>query len=313
MRKYMIQISFKDKDAVKTLYDDLINKEPKRKDAKERHSSKIKAIDNWCREHISVGDKKYSFEDIIRADYDEIVKIANVYNSSNEKIDTLYKDFIIDTLYKNRFPRKKFVEELQVTVCPYCNRNFVNSIDKRTMCTLDHFYDKKTYPILAVSFYNLVPVCHACNHIKASKAISYSPHNMKFNTDDLLTFDFFINGMDYLHDSTQIGIEIDYNSVFQSNVKELKLQEVYQIHSDIVQECIKKAIVFNQEYLTDLFNTYNGLFDSKEELYRIVFGNYLEESFYGKRPLSKMTKDIISNLLIDIYGLDICDKKKIEY
>ena len=51
--------------------------------------------------------------------------------------------------------------------------------------------------------------------------------------------------------------------------------------------------------------TYNGLFESEEELYRIVFGNYMEESSYGKRPLSKLTKDILSKLLIDSYGFDM--------
>ena len=228
-----------------------------------------------------------------------------MYNSRQTKIPKEYKRFIIETLYKQRFPRQEFVEELQVTVCPYCNRNFVNSTYKRTMCDLDHFYDKETYPILAVSFHNLVPVCHACNHAKARKAISYSPHNMNFNTDDLLSFDYFVTGMDYLSDNKQIGIEIDCTGAFQSNVKELKLREVYQIHSDIVQECIKKAIMFNPEYLTNLFNTYNGLFESEEELYRIVFGNYMEESSYGKRPLSKLTRGRGGGWLIDIYGFDM--------
>lgn len=228
-----------------------------------------------------------------------------MYNSRQIKMPKKYKKFIIDTLYKQRFPRKEFAEELQVTVCPYCNRNFVNSTYKRTMCDLDHFYDKETYPILAVSFHNLVPVCHACNHAKASNAISYSPHNTKFNTDDLLSFDFYIGGIDYWVDNKQIGIEIDCSRELESNVQELKLREVYQIHSDIVQECIKKAIMFNPDYMTDLFNTYNGLFESEEELYRIVFGNYMEESSYGKRPLSKLTKDILSKLLIEIYGFNV--------
>ena len=196
----------------------------------------IRAINKWCLKNISVRGKKYSFPDVIKADYDEIVEIANMYNSRRTKIPKKYKKFIIETLYKQRFPRQEFVEELQITVCPYCNRNFVNSTYKRTMCDLDHFYDKETYPILAVSFHNLVPVCHACNHAKASKSISYSPHNMKFNTDDLLSFDFFIDGMDFLSDNQQIGIEIDCGREFETNVRELKLREVYQIHSDIVQE-----------------------------------------------------------------------------
>ena len=300
----MIPICFRKKGAVNRLYHLLLNVQTGQRNKLE-YVKNIRAINKWCLKNISVKGRKYSFPDVIQADYGEIVEIANVYNSRQTKIPKEYKRFIIETLYKQRFPRQEFVEELQVTVCPYCNRNFVNSTYKRTMCDLDHFYDKETYPILAVSFHNLVPVCHACNHAKARKAISYSPHNMNFNTDDLLSFDYFVTGMDYLSDNKQIGIEIDCTGAIQSNVKELKLREVYQIHSDIVQECIKKAIMFNPEYLTNLFNTYNGLFESEEELYRIVFGNYMEESSYGKRPLSKLTKDILSKLLIDIYGFDM--------
>ena len=300
----MIPICFRKKGAVNRLYHILLNVKPTQKN-KVEYLKNIRAINKWCLKNISVSGKKYSLTDVIKADYSEIAEIANVYNSRQIKMPKKYKKFIIDTLYKQRFPRKEFVEELQVTVCPYCNRNFVNSTYKRTMCDLDHFYDKETYPILAVSFYNLVPVCHACNHAKASNAISYSPHNTKFNTDDLLSFDFYIGGIDYWVDNKQIGIEIDCSRELESNVQELKLREVYQRHSDIVQECIKKAIMFNPDYMTDLFNTYNGLFESEEELYRIVFGNYMEESSYGKRPLSKLTKDILSKLLIEIYGFNV--------
>lgn len=299
----MIQISFKDEEAVSRLYHLLLNIKPKQNN-KQKYLAKIKAINKWCCNNISIGGTKYSFSEIIRADYDELVEIAHIYDLGC-KIPKNYKNFIINNLYEYRFPRKDFVEELQVTVCPYCNRNFVNSTNKRTMCDLDHFFDKDTYPILAVSFYNLVPVCHACNHAKGSKKISYSPHNKEFNTDDLLSFDFCISGVDFLYDKRQIGIEIDYSSIFEENIKKLKLKEVYQIHSDIIQECIKKAIVFNPEYLNYLYNTYDGLFESEEELYRIVFGNYLEESSYGKRPLSKLTKDILGDLILDSYGFDI--------
>ena len=192
----MIPIYLKN-GAVNRLYHLLLNVKPRQK-SKVEYLKNIRAINKWCLKNISVRGKKYSFPDVIKADYDEIVEIANVYNSRRTKIPKKYKKFIIETLYKQRFPRQEFVEELQITVCPYCNRNFVNSTYKRTMCDLDHFYDKETYPILAVSFHNLVPVCHACNHIKASNAISYSPHNRNFKTDDLLSFDFLVTGVDYL-------------------------------------------------------------------------------------------------------------------
>ncbi len=302
----MIPISFNEKEAVNELYHLLLNIKKKQKD-KQKFINYIRGINKWCLENIVVDDQSYSLSDIIRADYSKINKIVKVYNSKQIAMCSKHKKFILDILYQQRFPRKEFVEALQVTVCPYCNRNFINSTYKRTMCDLDHFYNKETYPFLAVSFYNLVPVCHACNHAKGSGSMSYSPHNSQFSTDDLLTFDFYITGMDYMFNHKQISIEIEYNSIFEDNVKRLKLLEVYQTHSDIVQECIKRAIIFNPEYLTDLYQTYDELFESEAEVYRIAYGYYWEESAYGKRPLSKLTKDILNNLLIEIYGFDICE------
>lgn len=157
---------------------------------------------------------------------------------------------------------------------------------------------------MAVSFYNLVPVCHSCNHVKSTEKISYSPHNKKYNTDDLLTFGYYISGIEFLVDENQIGIEIMDDIVIRDNIKKLKLREVYQVHADLVQECIKKAIVFHPDYLRRLYRTYGELFESEEELYRIVYGNYLEEVSYGKRPLAKLTSDIMKELLNTCYGLD---------
>lgn len=105
-------------------------------------------------------------------------------------------------------------------------------------------------------------------------------------------------------DENQIGIEIMDDIVIRDNIKKLKLREVYQVHADLVQECIKKAIVFHLDYLRHLYRTYGELFESEEELYRIVYGNYLEEVSYGKRPLAKLTSDIMKELLNTCYGLD---------
>lgn len=129
----MIPICFRKKGAVNRLYHILLNVKPTQKN-KVEYLKNIRAINKWCLKNISVSGKKYSLPDVIKADYSEIAEIANVYNSRQIKMPKKYKKFIIDTLYKQRFPRKEFAEELQVTVCPYCNRNFVNSTYKRTMC-----------------------------------------------------------------------------------------------------------------------------------------------------------------------------------
>ena len=272
----MIPIKFKgsEKETVHELYYKLLNVS-NQKD-KKGYITHIKSINAWCLNNICINGHSCTFPEIIKADYDTLCEIAQKYGKGM----------------------------LEMKVCPYCNRNFVNSASNRTMCDLDHFFDKKEYPVMAVSLYNLVPVCHSCNHVKSTEKISYSPHNKKYNTDDLLTFGYYISGIEFLVDENQIGIEIMDDIVIRDNIKKLKLREVYQVHADLVQECIKKAIVFHLDYLRHLYRTYGELFESEEELYRIVYGNYLEEVSYGKRPLAKLTSDIMKELLNTCYGLD---------
>ena len=302
----VIPIKFKgdEKETVHELYHKLLDVS-NQKDKKD-YISHIKSINSWCLSNININGRSFTFPEIIQASYDTLWEIVKKYGNRFPAMPDKDKKFMTEYLYNHRFSqiREDFSDKLEIKVCPYCNRNFVNSASNRTMCDPDHFFDKKEYPVMAVSFYNLVPVCHSCNHVKGVQKISYSPHNKKYSTDDLLTFEFYISGIDFLSDENQIGIEIMDDTVIRDNIDKLRLREVYQVHADLVQECIKKAIVFHLDYLSYLYRTYVELFESEEELYRIVYGNYLEEMSYGKRPLAKLTSDIMKGLLNSCYGLD---------
>ncbi len=54
-----------------------------------------------------------------------------------------------------------------IKYCPYCNADTVYAFEKgnktKVASALDHFYPKSKYPFLALSLYNLVPVCSRCN------------------------------------------------------------------------------------------------------------------------------------------------------
>ena len=60
---------------------------------------------------------------------------------------------------------------------------------------LDHFYPKDEFPMFAVSFYNLIPVCGTCNSIKNNTNFNIYPYlqeikdNISFNIGKL-HFDF---------------------------------------------------------------------------------------------------------------------------
>jgi hypothetical protein len=66
---------------------------------------------------------------------------------------------------------------LKVNTCPYCNRNYtvtVGQLKRVTRPDFDHFFPKGAYPLLALSFYNLIPSCLVCNRsVKNQKSIVY--------------------------------------------------------------------------------------------------------------------------------------------
>ena len=72
--------------------------------------------------------------------------------------------------------------------------------------------------------------------------------------------------------------------------------QLYQIHTDIVQELIKKKAIFSEEYINKLEEIFPNVINSSEEVKRLLYGNYLNESEYSKRPLSKLTRDICLQL-----------------
>ena len=89
------------------------------------------------------------------------------------------------------------------------------------------------------------------------------------------------------------------------DAQNLRLEEIYNRHKDIVQEIIKKMKYYNSEYIECLFKDTGALFQSKDELYRLLYGGYANPDEFGKRPLSKFIKDIYQNTKEVLDGFDI--------
>ena len=64
-------------------------------------------------------------------------------------------------------------------------------------------------------------------------------------------------------------------------------------------ELIQKAEIYNESYIDELMKNYEGtLFKNREDLIRLIFGGYITDEEISKRPLSKLTKDILEQLEI---------------
>ena len=196
-------------------------------------------------------------------------------------------------------------QKLKVNVCSYCNRNYTftirNKSSKSTRPDFDHFYDKGTHPILALSFYNLIPSCILCNsRLKSTAKFSINTHlhPYKDSFNDYAKFKLKIINSMFFYDENGFDLKLETNNLKSENIKkDFALETLYQEHKDIALELIQKAQIYNESYIDELYQKYEGtLFKNREDLLRLISGGYIEDKDINKRPLSKLIKDISEEL-----------------
>lgn len=231
----------------------------------------------------------------------------------------------------SRYPpnlRHQIMSNMQIPVCPYCNRQYVTlyregGMLKKTTADLDHFYIKSVYPYLALCVYNFVPSCQICNsRFKGDMDFYEAPHlypytqktnsHMKFRLNDprLITSIQDWNdgiewkkGMDEIRrDNTgtqppviKITIEHDDDSAAANSERTFHLEEVYQSHRDYIYELIWKYQAYDDSKIRTLYEDFGTLFSSEDEVRALVFSQYPTEEEMHKRPLAKLTQDILED------------------
>jgi len=210
---------------------------------------------------------------------------------------------------KNLYGAYQLAQMLDVRVCPYCNRNFtitvIKSKNKITRPQFDHFFPKSKYPLLALSFYNLIPSCSLCNSTFKGKKnfkleLYIHPYLNGFGND--VKFDYRPIEASLgksIHSKVTIRLINDKTNELKMkafrNTKTFKLVELYNEHTDYVSEMIYKMEKTQGGYLK-MINTAFPSLATKDELYRIAFGNYFSDENLENRPISKLQRDIFSKL-----------------
>lgn len=180
------------------------------------------------------------------------------------------------------------VNESRMYVCPYCNRNFINSRDDRMGSQLDHFYPVAEYPFFAVSLYNLIPSCNVCNHIKQKQALSISPFKAR-TIEDSLTFGYLFT--DYNHVQP---IFIEGENV-KRDVDILRLKEAYEIHSIDIMNMLDREKKYCGSFKKEIMRVMPHITDREIDV--IVFGTPILEKDFQNIPLSKMKYDIYTQII----------------
>lgn len=272
-------------------------------------------------------DNKFSlFKEFIIGNIDTIraikKRLSAVGSCAMGAVDPKIKKYFEDQYNDFRSSQDQWggaylIKELDIKVCPYCNRNFIDTYvpDKngklKSNAQLDHFYPKEQYPYLALSLYNLIPCCSVCNHgkLNINEELIY-PYRECFGDYAKFETAFFEGDEEGNYDvsfllgnSDNFRIElkpIDCNSEngikIQRSIDAFHLNDLYKLHNDYVRELIKKAIIYNESRIDELYTQYTELFRNREEVVQMIVSNYIGDDDLGKRPLAKLTKDICEEL-----------------
>lgn len=248
---------------------------------------------------------KYTTEQVLKASPKKLDEIVQWFDSLSDYRKAKY-DYIEDTGYKNFAKKKKeynaydLAKSLNINACVYCNRNYTFTVTKSKKEILrpdiDHYYDKSSYPILALSFYNLIPSCTECNRtLKGTIHFNINdylhPYEDDFNTNAKFNYTY----------KTKETIEITLKT---NDTRTQKIIDAFQLdtiynegYQDTVFELIQKAEIYNESYIDELMQKYEGtLFKNREDLLRLITCGYANDEDLHKRPLSKLIKDISEEL-----------------
>lgn len=218
---------------------------------------------------------------------------------------------------------EKLCEIIQSKTCAYCNLQFlehcnieikyIGKKDKKTLNWIfDHYYSQSEYPYLSISVFNLIPVCEVCNtRIKHDKEYLSDEFLHPYQDDfhKIAKFKFLCINYSNLPNlqSDDIIIDLEKNKIDEkgdiinesdftraSNTCDffgLK-DRIIQEHSDYIGEIIFKCLHYPKDYQQYLRLKYNI---AQIDIKRLIFGNYIKPEDINRRPLSKITIDIVED------------------
>jgi len=205
----------------------------------------------------------------------------------------------------------KFAAQLKRNTCTYCNRLYTQTIitgdvktggrnnsERITRPEFDHWFPKYKYPILSLSYYNLIPSCSVCNSsVKSSSNFTLDSHTHPYIKESGQEFTFSYHSKS-IHENNVI-LKFPKDSKIANTLKDFKTGEIYNAHSNLeLKDLLELKYKYSENYLDILLNrTFTSIGLTEKEAYRLIFGIEIDEEKLHKRPLSKFKKEIIAELL----------------
>jgi hypothetical protein len=164
---------------------------------------------------------------------------------------------------------------------------------------MDHYIPKADFPCFSISLYNLYPVCAYCNNCKGKKSVYFDLYkaNHKITGSQ---YSFTLNAASrakYLRTRNIDDLKIAFKEPrakrgYEKFEKLYNISGIYETQKDLVEELIKKRMVYTQAYKTTLLKQFSHVFSNPKILNRLILGNYIDESEIHNRPMSKFMQDV---------------------
>lgn len=207
--------------------------------------------------------------------------------------------------------RRELVARLNITVCPYCNQQYIQAFydhkGYRYLGDLDHFIPKSCMPLFSLSIRNFVPCCKSCNQMfkKNNPRPILNPWIDGF--DDDINLNLYYRDVDAII-GANANMEMRWEpsprakkkkqekiALAENNVKLFRLNETYEYHKCDIQLALKRRYRTNRVYrkcVKDILNKSGDrscLFSNAKEIY----GVSMDSELFQHEPLSKAIYDAV--------------------
>lgn len=200
----------------------------------------------------------------------------------------------------------------QVNTCTYCNRQYTLTIGMRKRANggkvskvkpqFDHWFAHEQYPLLGLSFYNLIPSCSVCNSsVKGSAHFTLETHIHPYISPDSNPDFKFRPVLKYDDELKRVRWGVMMKRVPDSKedhtINDLFLEEIYDKHGELeVKDIMDFATKNNPTYLKSLFNHVCAELSqdyTQADVYRMLFGVDADIERTLERPFSKLKRDVL--------------------
>lgn len=195
--------------------------------------------------------------------------------------------------------------------CTYCNRQYTFTIGQensngvitsKTRPQFDHWFAHSHYPLLSLSFYNLIPSCPVCNSAaKGTSHYSLKTHIHPYITESAEP-DFEFRAQLKIDENARnarwgVKLVVKKGSKEERMAKDLMLEKLYACHGPLeLKDIMDFRMKNNPTYLRTLFSMVCQKFDQQRsinDVYRMMFGVERDSSKILDRPLGKFKRDIL--------------------